>query len=642
MDKQTFDSDNDFQATDETFSHFSHEGYDERHHCPAQVPPSYASIENLTIDSALMNATPHWMFLAAGKTERDDLLSYIRHANVSAQKKNSWILFMMKTWMKYPVKYIKLDNGAKLVSGTHGRFSLNTQENKTFREIENYIAEDMSNVQTGMIVPMWATGKDETHQKFMSVPLNDRKDIPNVLIKAAVSSADVPDTWCTGSPIPFCQQINHGFVPVLILPSQIVGVGQAPDNFGIYAGKAKQDFISHDYQGAFTNMGYASHFISDLGEPFHTPNVQLIPLQFIDTPFSEIVFPNSEMVVNYLALHNAHENMVADNWGMFYDGNTVRYDINDPMYSAKVHAVASWVLNYPLVYACYWEFIKNPTNPGYLSNTAIVSLTRNRVSETIKQNRGLVQYVTGGQPPILIISASTGTGGSITPAGQISVKYGDSQMFTIAASSGYILDQILVDGNPVTQNPYTFSDVTTDHTISATFKQNLPSVIPLCPAGIPFDTTKYPQNWPQSDPMAFQCNWDGNGRVYISGSPSVLTGVRADDGFTITIQPSGATFDAQPHFACAHNILELTSGMRPGLNTFTLVVKNWMGLSMSYGSSTGIGTDQTPYIIQVNSPTMAPAAEKLSTEELPSFISIDKNGLVVNGTLVETTNESGS
>ena len=124
MDKQTFDSDNDFQATDETFSHFSHEGYDERHHCPFQVPPSYTSIENLTIACTLMNATPHWMFLAAGKTEQNALLSYIRQANISTQKKHAWTLFMMKTWMKYPVKYIKLDNGAKLVPGTSGRFWL--------------------------------------------------------------------------------------------------------------------------------------------------------------------------------------------------------------------------------------------------------------------------------------------------------------------------------------------------------------------------------------------------------------------------------------------------------------------------------------------------------------------------------------
>ncbi len=402
MDKQSPDSDHDFHATEETFSHFSHEGYDERHHCPIQVPPSYASVENLTIDSALTNATPHWMLLAAGKTERDDLLSYIHQANVSAQKKFEWTLFMMKTWMKYPVKYIKQDNGAMLVPGTPGRFSPNPQENKTFREIETYIAEDMSNVQTSKIVPMWASYPAKTHENFMSIPLSDRTDIPDTLKNDAITATDVPDIWCDNSPVPFCQQINHGFVPLGIsltpnpvIPSVINGIGLAPDNFGTYAHLAKQDFSTRDYQGAFTNMGYASHFISDLGEPFHTPNAQLIPLQFIDSPFSEIVFPNSEMILNYKALHDAHENMVADNWETFYDGNTDRYDIIDPTFSAKVHGVYSWALNYPLVYACYWEFVKNPTNPDYLHNSAIVSITRNRVSETMKQNRGLVQVRDG-------------------------------------------------------------------------------------------------------------------------------------------------------------------------------------------------------------------------------------------------------
>jgi hypothetical protein len=312
-----------------------------------------------------------------------------------------WTLFMMKIWMKYPVKYLKQDDGAILVPGTPGRFSPNSQENKTFREIETYIARDMSNAQTKTIVPMWATGTGSTHQQFMIVPLSDRTDIPDTLKKDAILAADVPDTWCTGSPVPYCQQINHGFVPTLITPVEIDGIGKAPDNFGIYTTTAKQDFTAGDYQGSFTNMGYASHFISDLGQPFHTPNAQLIPLQFIDSPFSEIIFPNSEMIVNYEVLHNKYEDMVANNFDMFYTGNTDRYNIDDPTYSAKVQGVNSWALNYPLVYACYWEFVKNSTNTDYLDNPLIVSITKNRVSETMKWNRGLVQYVTGGQYPVL-------------------------------------------------------------------------------------------------------------------------------------------------------------------------------------------------------------------------------------------------
>ena len=35
------------------------------------------------------------------------------------------------------------------------------------------------------------------------------------------------------------------------------------------------------------------------------------------------------------------------------------------------------------------------------------------------------------------------------------------------------------------------------------------TIVPLCPAGMLFDSSKYAQNTPQSDPMIFTCNWDG-------------------------------------------------------------------------------------------------------------------------------------
>ena len=129
------------------------------------------------------------------------------------------------------------------------------------------------------------------------------------------------------------------------------------------------------------------------------------------------------------------------------------------------------------------------------------------------------------------------------------------------------------------------------------------TIVPLCPAGTPFNSSLYPQNTPWSNPMVFTCTWDGTGQVYISGDENSLTGVYADDGFTIQIEPSGASFDAPEHWAHQHPIVNLTSGMTPGTNTFTLVVQNWDGLSMSYGMGNGgaipAGVMQTPYIIEV-------------------------------------------
>lgn len=68
------------------------------------------------------------------------------------------------------------------------------------------------------------------------------------------------------------------------------------------------------------------------------------------------------------------------------------------------------------------------------------------------------------------ITASAGTGGSISPIGSTSVTSGSSQTYTITANSGYKIADVKVDGSSVSAvSAYTFSNVTSAHTISATF-----------------------------------------------------------------------------------------------------------------------------------------------------------------------------
>lgn len=71
------------------------------------------------------------------------------------------------------------------------------------------------------------------------------------------------------------------------------------------------------------------------------------------------------------------------------------------------------------------------------------------------------------------ITATAGTGGTISPHGMIPVRHGMSQTFAITAAGGYAINDVKVDnlskGNITT---YTFSNVTADHVITATFTAN--------------------------------------------------------------------------------------------------------------------------------------------------------------------------
>ncbi|MBI5091833.1 MAG: entericidin A/B family lipoprotein [Candidatus Hydrogenedentes bacterium] len=71
------------------------------------------------------------------------------------------------------------------------------------------------------------------------------------------------------------------------------------------------------------------------------------------------------------------------------------------------------------------------------------------------------------------IMASAEAGGSINPSGSTSVPYGASRTFTVNANGGYHVADVLVDGKSVgAVSRYTFTKVTTSHTISASFSGN--------------------------------------------------------------------------------------------------------------------------------------------------------------------------
>jgi hypothetical protein len=68
------------------------------------------------------------------------------------------------------------------------------------------------------------------------------------------------------------------------------------------------------------------------------------------------------------------------------------------------------------------------------------------------------------------ITATAGTGGSISPAGTVAVTQGAARTFTIAPYAGYTLADVVVDGTSVGAiSTYTFSSVGSNHTIAAAF-----------------------------------------------------------------------------------------------------------------------------------------------------------------------------
>ena len=71
------------------------------------------------------------------------------------------------------------------------------------------------------------------------------------------------------------------------------------------------------------------------------------------------------------------------------------------------------------------------------------------------------------------ITATSGANGTVTPSGATTVSYGESQSYTITPATGYHVADVLVDNTSVgAVTSHTFTNITANHTISASFAAN--------------------------------------------------------------------------------------------------------------------------------------------------------------------------
>ena len=116
---------------------------------------------------------------------------------------------------------------------------------------------------------------------------------------------------------------------------------------------------------------------------------------------------------------------------------------------------------------------------------------------------GAYQYASGSTnpPPTTnyTISASAGTGGTISPSGSVLVNSGSSQTFTITPSSGYLISSVTVDSvNVGAVSTYTCSSVVTNHTISANFSAAAGVTAPTNLSASPVSASEIDLSWTAS------------------------------------------------------------------------------------------------------------------------------------------------
>jgi hypothetical protein len=154
------------------------------------------------------------------------------------------------------------------------------------------------------------------------------------------------------------------------------------------------------------------------------------------------------------------------------------------------------------------------------------------------------------------ITASAGTGGSITPSGATVVSKGASQACTVTPSVGYYVVSVVVDGTTVASNipsggySYSFSNVAANHSVSATFAVRDLNIVATAGTGgaispanvwVPYNSSQTVTITPASGYAVSSVQVDGSS-VGAVGSYT-FSGLTANHTINATFAPATASYN---------------------------------------------------------------------------------------------------
>ena len=109
-----------------------------------------------------------------------------------------------------------------------------------------------------------------------------------------------------------------------------------------------------------------------------------------------------------------------------------------------------------------WTITQRPTLNRDGEKERICQICQYKETKTIPATGSNYSYYT--------IKATAGTGGSISPSGNVSVREGRDQTFTITPDKGYAISNVKIDGKSIgSVKSYTFENVSRTHTIEVVF-----------------------------------------------------------------------------------------------------------------------------------------------------------------------------
>lgn len=327
-----------------------------------------------------------------------------RYPKISDADKESIKSALKVMWEKYPMKYSKVpnDHGSVTYIGFADEgsdFEITDEEQELLKLVE-YILAEMRETSPQV---QWCS---DAHRDFIDTSTAKFK-FPSSYRQYAIDAAPDPDSWETVaipdsilslldiryglSTLDAKRNINglfhsysHAYDPNFLLEGY--EFGSAPDETKKYADLAYNDYRSNRMKSAAENLGYASHFLTDVGNPLHTG---MCVQQFFD--YMSVGRDIEKSV------HGKYERYVSNNWKAghkFIDYLDTDTSLGNRNWAEGCKELGRTSNDY--YSETIYTHVHDSTMEELNANTNLKSCTINRVKLTAKYTNGLVMYVMKG------------------------------------------------------------------------------------------------------------------------------------------------------------------------------------------------------------------------------------------------------
>ena len=297
----------------------------------------------------VVKKAPYRHMITAQPETKETYFRYISEMNISDSEKEKMKDTFRDIWERAPDK-ITTDDYAKL----------EWLGNAIHKHIEEYYLKTSSEKNFDIPNTRWNSAPHQDFIYYGCLRVYNNTSFAN----NAKSHANDPDA--NGFEPTGMRQYNHYYNPSL-------GIGGAPGRCNTFSNYALNNYSNGQLTASSTNLGIASHYLSDVGNPMHTGQEWVQGL-------------NS-------SIHSSYEAYVSGNWSSGYNyksivsSNTQSKTVTNP--SNAVVGLATYSNNYLDV--LMEEIENNPT--GYGSDIDVRFLTTRVIRETAKYNAGLADYV---------------------------------------------------------------------------------------------------------------------------------------------------------------------------------------------------------------------------------------------------------